>query len=164
MKEKRIVINMERNYFKFIVAAFISAMALSLLLIYLVFYIIDGRVDQIINGFALLQVAIYVGAITTLMVIVSGLFSFLVCTDSEGIKVGLSGKKIAWSEVQKIRIVGIPKIKSFNRMIISGVGVDVEVKLFIFKNQEDFLGKLVDYLPWANSLDITALPSEVSKR
>ena len=151
---------MEKNYIKFVVRVFIMAMSLTAVLILAVFSAI-GWSDYA----ELLPTIMYVGLITFSMSVVLGSFAFIVRLDSQCIKVGMPGRKLNWEDINSIKIVGIPKVKLLNRMILIGPnGKTLEVKLFIFKDQKEFFGKLSTILPWAIGLDSGEVPLQVSKK
>jgi hypothetical protein len=154
---------MEKNYFRFIAVVLLSSLALSALSFYAIFSVLGVSIDQDFDGYTFHHLVFYVAGITATMVTISGLFSFLVELDHTGIKIGIPRKKIAWSEVQKVKLVGIPMAKSLNRIVISGVGSELEIKLFVFKSQEAFIAEIRRYLPWAGDLAADNVPLEIEK-
>ena len=129
---------MEKKYFKFIAVVFVSTMLLSLISFFVIFSILDVEVGEDF----LFKTVFYVGFVTAVMVSVVGLFSFFVSVDETGIRVGFPAKKLRWKEIESIKAIAIPKIKSLNKIIVSGEGQLLEVKLFIFKDQKLLLMSL----------------------
>ena len=149
----------EKAYSEFVLVSFVSVLLLTCIAFLVVWLIAD-----LSDYSSLFETAIYVGVVTLAMVIVLGTFSFFVKLDDQKIKIGFPGRELEWGEIERIKIVGMPRIKFLNRMILSTVGSELEVKLFIFKSQEKFIFALIRYLSWAEELSVDNIPSEAYKK
>ena len=149
---------MKKAYFKFILISLLLTILLTFCTFYAV-YIATGWISY--RDF--IQSAVYVSLITSSMVIVLGLFSFCVSIDDDAITVGFPGRRLEWNEIDRVKIVGIPNLKFLNRLIISGKGKELDIKLFVFQNQDEFIDALKSHLPWVAALDTKSIPSEARR-
>lgn len=154
---------MKKNYLRFALQIMLLIGTTAVFVFCIVVFFVNGQFDWPQDAVSMLQSVISVCLIVGVMSLVIGLPSFLVNIDSSGIKKGFFSNTLSWSDVDHAKIVGVPSIKHFNKLILSGRGQTVEINLFIFDNQEEFVEGVRMFLPWATALDVKSLPSEASK-
>ena len=155
----------EKSYLRFVLVTITSVTTLCAVLSVAVLYIMDIDSDAGNGGYAFFFQSFLTTTVgTSSMVLVTGSFSFFVRINAKSIKVWFPANEIKWQDIKTIKIVGIPRIKSLNELIIMDQqGQLLKVKLFVFKDQNAFIKELIGYVPWASGLSTDNLPSEVTR-
>ena len=154
---------MKKNFLRFAVqiVVLIFVTAISTFLIFIFFSSQDSYLESSITS--VLQVIFSICLIVSAGSLVTGIPSFMVKLDQNGIGKSLSAKAIPWADVDHVKIVGMPAIKLLYRAVFSSRTDQREVHLFIFDNQAAFLSDLTAFLPWTDALNLADIPSEVRR-
>lgn len=153
---------MKKNYLRFALQIMLLIGTIAVFVFCVIIFFVNGQFDWSQDAVSMLQSVVSVCLIVGVMSLIIGLPSFLVKIDSSGIKKGFLSNTLSWSDMDHAKIVGVPSMKYFNKLILSGCGQTIEINLFIFDNQEKFVENVRMFLPWATDLDVKNLPSEVS--
>ena len=155
--------DMKKNFLRFALQIMLLIGTTAAFVFCVVTFFVNEQFGWSQDAVTMLQSVVSVCLIVGVMSLAIGLPSFLVNIDSSGIKKGLLSNTLSWSDMGHAKIVGVPSIKYFNKLILSGRGQTVEINLFVFENQEKFVEDVRIFLPWETDLDVNNLPSEASK-
>lgn len=154
---------MKKAYFRFAFKIAILTVIGSLIVFSFLSLTMNLQVGWGNEGLSMLKTVLYLALPVCAFSIAVGLPSFFLKIDACGIRKGLRGDVISWSDVESVKIVGFLGTSYFNKIIFREHGQVVEMKLFVFSDQKQFVREVQKYLPWAGALDLENLPTEARK-
>lgn len=154
---------MKKNIVKFFCKCFSFTIGGTLIGFLICSLFIHIEMDSLNEKLFVVKILVGLGIVSGACVFAMGLFAFIVKIDSGGIRRYFFSQTITWSDIVSVRIIGFDWLKLSRKLILTSPNGMVEIDMFIFNDQEVFLKELKQYLPWADSLQLTPLPSQAIK-